>query len=78
MDRKNFFTTAGRLLLLGGLAGSTVFLITKNRISAECTVSAACKNCGSLNTCTLPRAEKYNLSEKNRLKSGKDNPDTAK
>jgi hypothetical protein len=57
MDRKNFFTTAGRLLLLGGMAASAGYLVLNRKVSATCTESPTCKNCGKFAKCELPQAK---------------------
>lgn len=57
MDRKNFFTTAGRLLLLGGMAASAGYLVLNRKVSATCTESPTCKNCGKFVKCELPQAK---------------------
>jgi hypothetical protein len=57
MNRKNFFTTAGRLFLLGGMAASAGYLVLNNRVSATCTESPICKTCGKFAKCELPQAK---------------------
>jgi hypothetical protein len=57
MDRKRFFTESGRLLLLAGIFAATFWLIFKNRITTDCKVSAACKNCGRFAECELTQAK---------------------
>jgi hypothetical protein len=58
MDRKNFFTTAGRLILLGGIAASAGYLVLNKKVSAACTESPTCKTCGKFAKCELPQAKK--------------------
>jgi hypothetical protein len=60
MDRKNFFTTAGRLILLGGIAASAGYLVLNKKVSAACTESPTCKTCGKFAKCELPQAKKSN------------------
>jgi hypothetical protein len=57
MDRKNFFTTAGRLILLGGMAASAGYLVLNKKVSAACTESPTCKTCGKFAKCELPLAK---------------------
>jgi hypothetical protein len=57
MNRKNFFTTAGRFLLLGGLAASAGYLVVNKKVSATCTESPTCKTCGKFAKCELPQAK---------------------
>jgi hypothetical protein len=56
MDRKEFFTTAGRLLILGGIAASAGYLVVNNKVSANCSVSPTCNSCGKFTKCELPQA----------------------
>jgi len=57
MDRKRFIIACGRLLLLAGIVVTTFWLIFKNKITAGCEVSGACKNCGRFSECELPQAK---------------------
>jgi hypothetical protein len=53
MDRNRFIITGGRLLLLAGIFASIFWLIFKNRVTTDCKVSAACKNCSRFSECEL-------------------------
>ena len=57
MNRKDFFNTAGRLLILGGITASAGYLIVNKKVSAACTESPTCKNCGKFAKCELPQAK---------------------
>jgi hypothetical protein len=57
MNRKDFFTTAGRLLILGGITASAGYLIVNNKVTANCTESPTCNSCGKFSKCELPQAE---------------------
>lgn len=54
MNRKEFFKTSGRLLILGGMATSAGYLVVNNKVSANCSVSPTCKNCGKVSACENP------------------------
>jgi len=54
MDRKEFFKTSGRLLILGGIVISAGYLVVNNKVSASCSVSPTCKNCGKVSACENP------------------------
>ena len=60
MNRKNFFKTAGRLILLGGITASAGYLVLNNKVTANCAVSPTCKNCGKFSKCELPQAKEQN------------------
>lgn len=64
MNRKDFFNTAGRLLILGGITASAGYLIVNKKVSANCTESSACSNCGKFAKCELPQS-KETKEEKN-------------
>ncbi|WP_167615242.1 hypothetical protein [Maribellus sediminis] len=59
MDRKKFIQTGGRLLLLGGIVAASGYLVMKNRVTASCSVSPTCGNCGKYSKCELPQAEDF-------------------
>nr|WP_319997380.1 hypothetical protein [uncultured Draconibacterium sp.] len=54
MKRKEFIRTTGRLLLLGGITASTGYLFVNKKVSAACSVSPTCKNCGKVSACINP------------------------
>ena len=56
MNRKEFFKTTGRLLIIGGMTAATGYLFVEKKITASCSVSPACKNCGEFSKCELPQA----------------------
>jgi hypothetical protein len=57
MNRKEFFNTAGRLLILGGITASAGYLVLNNKVSASCSVSPTCNSCGKFSKCELPQAK---------------------
>ncbi len=57
MNRKEFFKTGGRFLILGGLAASVGYLIVNKKVSASCTVSPTCNNCGIYTDCVSPEVK---------------------
>lgn len=54
MNRKDFFKTGGRLLLLGGITASTGYLLVNKKVTAVCSVSPTCKNCKIYFDCINP------------------------
>ncbi|HRX11904.1 MAG TPA: hypothetical protein P5210_09665 [Draconibacterium sp.] len=63
MNRKEFFKTAGRLLILGGITASAGYLVLNNKVTASCSVSPTCNSCGEFSKCELPQAKKVVGSE---------------
>jgi hypothetical protein len=57
MNRKDFFNTAGRLLILGGITASAGYLVVNKKVSAKCTESPTCNSCGKFSKCELPQAK---------------------
>ncbi|WP_297089802.1 hypothetical protein [uncultured Draconibacterium sp.] len=57
MKRKDFIKTTGRLLLLGGITASAGYLLMNKKVSATCSVSPGCENCGKFKKCELPQAK---------------------
>lgn len=57
MNRKDFFKTGGRLLILGGITASAGFLIVNNKVSANCSVSPTCKSCKKISNCENPKVK---------------------
>jgi hypothetical protein len=57
MDRKEFFKTTGRFLILGGMATSAGYLLVNKKVSANCSVSPTCKNCGKVSNCENPEVK---------------------
>ena len=57
MDRKEFFKTSGRLLILAGMATSAGYLFVNKKVSAGCSVSPTCKNCGKVSNCENPEVK---------------------
>jgi len=51
MNRKEFFTTSGRLLILGGITASAGYLMVNRKVTASCSVSPTCQNCGKVSNC---------------------------
>jgi len=57
MNRKEFFNTTGRLLILGGITASAGYLVLNKKVSAACSVSPTCNSCGKFSKCDLPQAK---------------------
>jgi len=57
MNRKDFFNTAGRLLILGGITASAGYLVVNKKVSANCIESPTCSTCGKFAKCELPKAK---------------------
>jgi hypothetical protein len=57
MNRKKFLKTAGRFLILGGITASSGYLLVNRKVTAGCSVSATCENCGKFQKCKLPQAK---------------------
>lgn len=57
MDRKDFFRSAGRLLMLGGLVAASGYLVVNKKVTSGCVESGLCRNCGKFSKCTLPEAQ---------------------
>jgi hypothetical protein len=57
MNRKEFFKTGGRLLLLGGITASAGYLLVNKKVTAACSVSPTCKNCGIYSDCVNPEVK---------------------
>jgi hypothetical protein len=64
MTRKDFFKAGGRLLLLGGITASAGYLVVNKRVSARCSVSPTCENCGKFSKCVLPQAKEVKNGKK--------------
>jgi hypothetical protein len=57
MNRRSFFTAAGRYVLFGSLvAVSAVCLNKEGSDAGECPTDKFCSRCGILAGCTLPEA----------------------
>ncbi len=64
MNRKDFLKAGGRILILGGMAVSTGYLIVNDQVDTTCSVSPTCKKCGKLSGCDLPQAKEVNDGQK--------------
>jgi hypothetical protein len=58
MNRKDFFKTAGRIFILGGISASTGYLVLNNKVTASCSVSPTCKSCSKFSKCENPAVKK--------------------
>ena len=56
MNRKEFFKTGGRILILGAMAATTGYLVVNQKVDTTCSVSPACQKCGQFTKCELPLA----------------------
>jgi len=65
-DRRGFLRAVGRIALLGGFAGSGVYLASTNKITAPgpCNENRFCSSCNKIEDCKLPGAEKYRKNGK--------------
>jgi hypothetical protein len=57
MNRKEFFKTGGRIILLGGLTASVGYLVVNKKVSASCTISSKCNSCGIYSDCVNPEVK---------------------
>ena len=64
MNRKDFFKTAGRLMVLGGMITSAGYLVVNKKVSARCEVSPVCENCGKFSKCEYPQAKELKDGKK--------------
>jgi hypothetical protein len=64
MKRKEFIKTTCRLMLLGGMAVSSGYLIVNNKVTAKCSVSPTCDKCGKFSGCKLPQAKELKNAKK--------------
>ena len=69
MNRKEFFNTAGRLLILGGIATSAGFLVVNKKVTASCSVSPTCSNCGKVSNCINPEIKEERNETESELKN---------
>jgi hypothetical protein len=56
MNRKEFFKTGGRIVILGAMAATTGYLVVNEKVDTTCSVSPACQKCGKFAKCELPQA----------------------
>ncbi len=56
MNRKEFLKTTGRILILGGMAATTGYLVVNQKVDVTCSLSPACQKCGVFSECELPQA----------------------
>jgi hypothetical protein len=58
MDRRNFFKSGGRLLLLGGMAAVTGYLAVNGKLekSGTCKIASHCRGCSKLKACSEDQA----------------------
>ena len=71
MNRKDFFKTGGRLLLLGGISASTTYLFVNKKVTAACSVSPSCKNCGIYSECVNPEVKTERENSLSKVTFGK-------
>jgi hypothetical protein len=57
MNRKEFIKTGGRFLILGGMISSAAYLAVNKKVSASCSVSPSCGNCGKAENCVNPEVK---------------------
>lgn len=44
-------------MILGGIAASAGYLVVSKKVSASCSVSPSCKNCGKVSNCVNPEVK---------------------
>lgn len=61
MDRRNFFRSGGRVLILGGLAAGATFLAVNGQIkdTGTCGVASQCNGCSKLSACKEDQAVEF-------------------
>jgi hypothetical protein len=69
MNRKEFFNTAGRILILGGIATSAGYLVVNNKVTASCSVSPTCKSCSKITNCENPEIKKERGETESEIKT---------
>ncbi len=57
MNRKEFFKTGGRLILLGGITATAGYLVVNKKVSLSCSVSPACTSCVIYSDCVNPEVK---------------------
>ena len=57
MNRKEFFKTTGRLLIIGGITTSVGYLVVNKKVTASCSVSPTCNSCGKFSNCENPNVK---------------------
>ena len=57
MNRKEFFKTTGRMLLLGGMTASAGYLVVNRQVTARCPESLICRDCVKYRRCNEPKAQ---------------------
>ena len=63
MNRKKFIQAGGRIIILGGLGVLSGYLLLNKKVSATCSVSPTCENCGKFAKCELPQAKEVKNGE---------------
>lgn len=56
MNRKEFFKTAGRIFLLGGIGAATGYLVVQQKVDV-CANTGPCRRCRDFAGCELPPAK---------------------
>ena len=66
MERREFFKKGGRLLLLGGMAAGSAFLVFNGQVekTGSCKVAAHCKGCSKLTGCKNDQAISFRNAER--------------
>lgn len=61
MDRRNFLRNGGRLLMLGGMAVGTAWLVAGGQVGrpGSCAVSSRCNGCSKLSGCSDDQAVRF-------------------
>jgi len=62
MKRRGFFTTGARLLMLGGFAAASGYLVLQGKVTrsqAVCGTGSVCNGCSRLSGCSEDQAIAY-------------------
>ena len=61
MDRRNFLRNGGRLLMLGGLAAGTAWLVAGGQVGkpGSCGIATRCNGCSRISRCTGDQAVQF-------------------
>jgi hypothetical protein len=64
MDRRNFLRNGGRLLMLGGMAAGTGWLVSRGQVGkpGSCSIASRCNGCSKLSGCSDDQAVQFRNS----------------
>lgn len=67
MERRRFFRTGARLLMLGGFAAASGYLVLQGKVTrsqAVCRTGSVCNGCSKLTDCSDDQAIAYRNTKK--------------